>query len=483
LDTEHKAYPDQVGFEPRGDGRGWRNIDGIIHDFIRYNHAMQSDLGILLRKRLSPDALELLLAVARQAVALGMPVYVVGGALRDAILGGPIADLDFLVEGDAIALARSLRSQFGGHVTAHSRFGTAQWALAGAHLFARGDQKAGAPMVAPDHIDLISSRSEEYPLTAELPRVRPGGIDDDLGRRDFTINTLAVRLDGSHFGQVYDPFGARNDLERGLIRVLHPASFRDDPTRLYRAVRYEKRYGFRIEAETLASMRLAGPKVRRLSAHRIRRELDLILDEQQYIAMLKRLSRLGLLRAIHVALPSGEATFRRLRRVDGTWLGEVDSRQRRELRWLVWLIELPTVKICSLDRRLQFSRQLRESLLAAATILRQSPKWRAWPASRLTAYFDRFPLPAVQAARCSVPRGQAQSLLTTYITRWRSVRPAVTSKDLSELGLPPGPAYRLILDRLRGAWLDGKIVNTEQEREQLRLLIRRYAGDTGPSPS
>jgi tRNA nucleotidyltransferase (CCA-adding enzyme) len=483
LDTEHQAYPDQARVEPRGDGGGLRNIDGIIHDFIRYNHAMQSDLGAVLRKKLSRRELQLLLKIARQAASLEMPVYLVGGALRDAVLGGPIADLDLLVEGDAIALARTLRSRFGGHVTTHSRFGTAQWALAGAHLFSGDSHRAGVGKKSPDHIDLISSRSEVYPGTAELPRVSPGAIDDDLRRRDFTINTLAVRLDGSHFGEVHDPFGALKDLDRGIIRVLHPASFRDDPTRLYRAVRYEKRYGFRIEPTTLALMRQARPKARRLSSHRIRRELDLILDEGQWILMLKRLSRLELLGAIHPALRSTEKAFRRMQRAEATGPEGLDSRQRRELRWLVWLVELSTAQIRSLDRRLQFTRELREALLAASTISRQSQRWRTWPPSRLTVYLDRFPLLAVQALRSSAPRGQAQSMLAQYIDRWRSVRPAVTSKDLGELGLAPGPAYRQILARLRAAWLDGKISTSAQEREQLGLLIGRFGGNARRLPS
>ena len=478
MDSEHQAYPDQVRVEPRGDGSGFSNIPGIIHDFIHYNHAMQSDLAALLRDRLSHDELELLLAVARQAAALGMPAYVVGGALRDAVLGGPIADLDFLVEGDAIALARSLRSEFGGHVIVHSRFGTAQWTLAGARIFSGGDHRVKPRKAPPDHIDLISSRSEEYPGTAELPRVSPSAIDDDLRRRDFTINTLAVRLDGSHFGDVYDPFGALKDLDQGIIRVLHPASFRDDPTRLYRAVRYEERYGFMIESTTLALMRRSRSKVRRLSAHRIRRELELILDEEQYLGMLRRLSRLGLLGAIHPALPSSAATLRRLRRAEAARPDGLDLRHNSDLRWLVWLIELSTAQLRSLDRRLQFSRRLRESLLAAATIARQSARWRAWPASRLTLYLDRFPVLAVQAARLSAPRGRAQSLLAQYLAHWRAVRPTVTSKELSELGLAPGPAFRQILDRLREGWLDGKIASSAQEREQLGRLIRRYAGHT-----
>src|SRR5512137_2240263 len=193
-------------------------------DILNYK---KSDLD----QKLSSRQLALLRIVADAAATRHLPLYLVGGFVRDLLLGSPATDFDLVVEGDAISLARMLAAQYGGKVTSHLRFGTAQWFLSGS-----------------DHhvLDFISTRSETYKHPAALPTVKPGTLTDDLLRRDFTINTLALRLDAKHWGELRDDLGGLEDLKHGLVRVLHPLSFQDDPTRLFRAVRYEKRYGFRI---------------------------------------------------------------------------------------------------------------------------------------------------------------------------------------------------------------------------------------------
>ena len=206
-----------------------------------------------LEKTLSPQQLTLLRVVAGVAAARHLPLYLVGGFVRDLLLGIPATDFDLVVEGDAISLARTLAAQYGGRVTAHVHFGTAQW------FPPESDNLA---------IDLTSTRSETYKHNAALPSVKSGTLMDDLLRRDFTINTLAVRLDGDHWGELRDEQGGLDDLKQGQVRVLHQGSFRDDPTRLFRAVRYEQRYGFRIVPETLSLMRPAYPLISLLSAQR-----------------------------------------------------------------------------------------------------------------------------------------------------------------------------------------------------------------------
>jgi tRNA nucleotidyltransferase (CCA-adding enzyme) len=224
----------------------------------------------LLEKSLDTTQLKLLHLVRDNATQRGSPLYIVGGSVRDLLLGRRLNDFDLIVEGDAIALARSLASQYGGAVTVHTKFGTAKWFL----------PKNWKPDTeAHDALDLISARSETYKYPAALPTVKLGSIADDLHRRDFTINALAVRLDGPHFGALRDDLNGAEDLRKGMVRVLHPRSFIDDPTRLYRAVRYEGRYGFKIAEDTLSLIPEARPFVEKLSALRIRHELDLILEE------------------------------------------------------------------------------------------------------------------------------------------------------------------------------------------------------------
>ena len=193
--------------------------------------------GSDLERKLSPQQFTLLKEVAGVAATRHLPLYLVGGFVRDLLLGMPATDFDLVVEGDAIPLARALAVKYGGRVTAHVRFGTAQWFRPGSGHHA---------------LDFISTRSEIYKHPAALPTVSPGVLIDDLRRRDFTINTLALRLDGKHWGELCDELRGLDDLNLGLVRVLHPGSFMDDPTRIFRAVRYEQRYGFQIVPETLS---------------------------------------------------------------------------------------------------------------------------------------------------------------------------------------------------------------------------------------
>ena len=180
---------------------------------------MDSNLSELLKKNISTKQLDLICAVADEATALGFPIYIVGGFVRDLLLGHPSLDFDLVVEGDAIKLAHALASKYGGNVTAHEKFGTAKWFLVDKHSF----------------LDLISARSEIYEHPAVLPTVTMGNIHDDILRRDFTINTLAICLDGNRFGELHDELSGFADLQKGIVRVLHPRSFIDDPTGMFRA--------------------------------------------------------------------------------------------------------------------------------------------------------------------------------------------------------------------------------------------------------
>ncbi len=193
--------------------------------------------------------------------------------MRDLLLERPSLDFDLVVEGDAIALARALARRFGGRVTGHSRFGTAKW-----RLDERGDgQPCNMTVEGLPSVDLVSARTEFYTHPTALPTVERGSIKLDLHRRDFTINTLALRLDGRHYGELHDYWGGLEDLRAGLVRVLHSLSFVDDPTRILRAVRFEQRFAFRIEQRTMQLLLEARTLIERLSGDRIRHELNHIL--------------------------------------------------------------------------------------------------------------------------------------------------------------------------------------------------------------
>ena len=211
-------------------------------------------------------------------------VYLVGGPVRDWLLGLPAKDLDFVVEGNAPELAREMASRMGGQAVVHGRFGTA--------TLSRGDLR----------VDLATARRETYPAPGALPQVEPSSILDDLARRDFSINAMAAPMGGAD-KTLLDPKGGLEDLGRGSIRILHSRSFRDDPTRLFRAVRYEQRLGFAIEkaTETLLVDAVESDCLDSVSGDRIRHELHWIFEEKEPVRTLIRANDLGLLHFLESA--------------------------------------------------------------------------------------------------------------------------------------------------------------------------------------
>ena len=383
--------------------------DVINHPKLDLDRSLSAQQRVLLRR------------VAEAATARQLPLYLVGGLVRDLLLGSPATDFDLVVEGDAIVLAKALAAQHGGQVTAHVRFGTAQWFLP--------DSDGHA-------LDFISTRSETYKHPGALPTVGPGQLTDDLARRDFTINTLAVRIDGEHWGELRDALGGLNDLKRRLVRVLHPGSFLDDPTRLFRAVRYEQRYGFQIAPETLILIPPARPLIASLSAERLRHELDLILEEEQVIAMLNRLAELDLLQPVHPALAWNEP--RRERFINGlSLIREGHSKAipasagRGFLNWHFWLLDLASADLQSLERRLHFHGKLLESLLAASALFADLPSLAGMekPSQYVTRLED-LPITAVYAVFLSIPDGQARQNLHHYLETWRHVKPKTNGHEL-----------------------------------------------------
>ncbi len=428
-----------------------------------------------LADALTPDHLSLLQTVADEAARRGLPLYLVGGFVRDLYLGRPITDFDLVVEGDAIAFARSLSKKYGGIITSHTRFGTAVWRLEGNKL-ASSQVFSGEPVnvqpVNMQTLDLISARSETYKHPASLPTVRLGSIADDLRRRDFTINTLALRLDGEHFGELRDDLGGLEDLQAGLVRVLHPVSFVDDPTRVFRAVRYEQRYGFRIAPETLALMPAARLLIAKLSAERVRHELDLTLEEENAISVLARLAELGILAAVHPALEWNDAAQTRF--VNGMAAAQTlkHSPSRRTLGWTLWLMDVPLPGLESIEKRLHFESGLRGLLLAASTLFAEVCSLAGKKPSQCVAILDEVPLRAVQAVFLALTSGPAWQALHDYLETWRHVKPKTTGHTLLKRGLPPGPAYQSILRRLREARLDGEVKTDVEELDLLEKLVK-----------
>jgi len=412
------------------------------------------DFTSRLESALSAEHLRLLHLVQDAAMQRELPLYIVGGSVRDLVLGRRLNDFDLTVEGDAIALARALASNHGGGMTAHKKFGTAKWFL--------------PENLKMDHdtLDLISARSETYKHPAALPAVKLGSLADDLRRRDFTINALAVRLDGSHFGELHDDLNGMDDLQKGMIRVLHPRSFMDDPTRMYRAVRYEGRYGFKIDEDTLALIPEARPFVEKLSAQRIRHELDLILEEPNAVRILKRLDNLDLLSVIHPALSNFSLSNL------ATVKSEDAVLQNRNSRWILWLMHLNDQEIEFLNERLHFSAELLKILHSAALLNANQTAVVGLKPSQAVELLEGYSIKALEVLSSAVEDEKIKSVLTKYLSEWWYVKPKTTGHDLKKRGIPPGPKYTEILRRLRAAWLNGEVKTEEEEKSLLHELLK-----------
>ena len=413
-----------------------------------YNRAMLTRLPILHQT--------LLHQIDKQAATLGLAAYLVGGGVRDLILRLPVLDLDIVIEGDAIQLANALSSKYGGALTTHTKFRTATW----------------QPLEGPP-LDLITARRETYRAPAALPDVSPSTLADDLARRDFSINTLALRLSDS---SLIDLHHAQADLERGLIRVLHPRSFIDDPTRLYRAVRYETRYGFKLTPDTLALIPAALPLVERLTAERLRHELDLAFHETRPVRALSRMAELELLQAIlEDVLPWDSDLAKQLDSALAVhptpeWgLGLTFNGQPLNLvlGYAVWLSPLHVSQIALTHERLTFPLTVLKNAQAVSALLAELPALVGSRPSAWVRHLTDVPLAALYATHLI----SGEDAIKRYVTDWQHIHPKTDGNALKTLGLPPGPRYAEILWQLRAAWLDGEVASVEQEYALRTKLI------------
>ncbi len=423
--------------------------------------------------------------VAHEAEERKDALYIVGGFVRDLILGEPSVDYDLVVEGDAIGLAQTLADKFGGRVSSHRRFGTAKWSIEADHkrLLERLDLDREQAEDLPGTLDFVTARTEFYAHPSALPSVRSGSIKLDLHRRDFTINTLALRLDGSHYGQLLDHWGGGRDLREGRIRVLHSLSFMDDPTRMLRAVRLEQRLNFSIEERTGELLKEALPLLDRVSGDRIRSEIDLIFRERQLLAIMRRLDELGLLNAIHPSLPwdsSIEASFESVLgfEPEDRWQLAI-SPDRAYLLYATWLVGLQPERAMHIAERLSFPGSLTDDIIAAAQLTRTAAELSEnTPPSEFVSLFSAYSERVLVAGWLNLESlPTIRSAIENYLASWRFVTPTVDGDALRSRGLKPGPRYSQILDTLRDAWLDGRIHSQEEESNLLDTMLEKAKQD------
>ncbi len=427
-----------------------------------------------LSAQLPPHARALLDAVCDKATRHGLRAFLVGGTVRDLLLGRPSLDVDIVIEGDAVSLARDIAQATGGGLAKTTEFGTATLTIAldslvGAHLqVARNAaaKKHAAPSATTFHLDLATARAETYARPGALPKVSPSTIDADLLRRDFTINSMALQLNGAAPGKLLDPTGGTADLRAGLVRVLHDRSFQDDATRILRAVRYESRFGFRLEERTLDLLSRDLSYIEAISGTRIRHELQRTFAEAEPERPLARLEELGVLRAIHPALaftPEQAAAFHRL----------PDSAPPLAA-WPLLCWTAPAQQLPDLIRRLALTRTQATAVRAIPSIRDADPQLAA--ATRPSEVVHLLaPLPlatvcAFAAVAASEPAGeQAQR----FVTHWRTVRPILRGDDIIGLGVPRGPEIAEVLALLTAARLDGEVKSRADEDRFVEAYLAR----------
>ena len=442
------------------------------------------NLAAEMESDLAPARLGLLKLISLASSNLNLPIYLVGGFARDLILGKPGSDMDFVVEGNGILLAETLAEKYGGRVTSHKKFGTAKWHITSIKklLLDRFSTRTSLDYsTLPATIDLISARTEFYEKPTALPTVKTGSIKQDLHRRDFTINTMAVRLDGHHFGELYDYWGGLNDLRKGIIRVLHSLSFVDDPTRILRAVRFEQRFGFNIEERTLALIVEARELLEKVSGDRIRHEFDLILEEPKAPEMLERINKLKLLHPLFSNIKWDSESLLALHKFYQSELPEKwfthdrqkSSQKKANGAYLLLLARASQFDILKVLQWLRLKNHLAQMIIQANSLWHQLSSLKRATASQATKKLEDYSQLEIYCIFFLCSDNQIKKTLENFALKWRWIKPFTDGLTLQKRGLKPGPAYSKILYELKVAWLDERIKTKEEELVYLDSLLKK----------
>ncbi len=440
-----------------------------IPDSLLPDRRRERNIGSMVNNRLPQAMLDLLKSAGDLGNELGWEVYAVGGFVRDILLGRPNLDLDLVVEGDGISFARKLASRLGGRVKAHTKFKTAV-----------------AVLDDGQRVDVATARLEYYEYPAALPTVELSSIKMDLYRRDFTVNALALRINPGRFGQLVDFFGAERDIRNRTIRVLHSLSFVEDPTRILRAIRFERRFDFQIGGQTMRLIKnaLNLELFSKLSGTRIMHELQWIMEEEDPLSCLNRMEELGIMEAIHPLLKLRHDRVQVLMELSKVhnWYKLLYLEPEIE-PWKLYILGLTMGikrdKITQVTRRLHFTKkeetdflQLRNQIGDA---LMKLMGWKEGKSklSRLYAILHPIPVEGVLFLMARSRKEHIRRNISQYLARLRYISIDVSGNDLKEMGLEPGPVYSLILDKLMIAKIDGTA-----ETRALQLKLAKHLSRT-----
>jgi tRNA nucleotidyltransferase (CCA-adding enzyme) len=430
------------------------------------SHAHTRNVIKFLKERLSKRLLNILKTIGEVADKSGYGAYVVGGFVRDLFLYRSDEDVDIVIEGDGIAFAKKYAKLEGARIHTYEKFGT-------------------AVIIFPDgyKIDVASARLEYYKFPAALPIVEMSSIKLDLYRRDFTINTLAVQLNPDKFGTLIDFFSARKDIKEKIIRVLHNLSFVEDPTRVFRAIRFEQRFDFTIGKLTsgLIDNAVSMNFFRGLSGRRVLTELKQILEEDNPVAAIIRLNDFGLLKFIHPSIQFDEqliAILNSVRKVlawhDLLFLDE------SYMKWVVYFLVLihtcnqqKSEEICKrFELAPRYKKNFCSERFAAEKCILKLNRDLPIPNSKLYRELSGFRTELILYMMAITKNNRVKKSISHYFTRLRRVTVSLKGKDLRQMGIEPGPIYRDILQAALDAKLNGELKSRTDELD----FARGYVG-------
>ncbi|MBR9980275.1 MAG: CBS domain-containing protein [Desulfatitalea sp.] len=445
--------------------------DSAPEAFRRSASRRTRNITHFMQERLSTRVLETLRNIGQVAKGLGANAYGVGGFVRDLFLYRPNEDIDIVIEGDGIAFAKAYAAEFKTRIHTHKAFGT-------------------AVIIYPDgfKIDVATARLEYYRSPAALPDVEMSSIKLDLFRRDFTINTLAIQLVPDKFGRLLDFFSAQKDIKDKVIRVLHNLSFVEDPTRVFRALRFEQRFGFSIGklAVSLIENAVKMDFFKRLSGRRVFTEIRLILEEDNPTPAIIRMGDFDLLKVIHPTIVLNSALIALLDEVKGViaW-HDLLFVETPCMRWTVFFMALTrsndTDTCRDICRRLELPARHEQLFCQERTAAEQCLHQMEYrlPATDSALYHHLHPFRSelILYMLAATQVKAVKKAISKYYTQLRKTQPIIGGNDLIAMGLKPGPLFRQILDAILDAKLNGRLATREDEIK----FAQRWLSDKDPS--
>lgn len=435
------------------------NIDRATQ--LEKAHAKVSNVATLLTEVLPPKILKLIDIAGHIAVDNGFTAYIAGGFVRDLLLKFENFDVDIVIEGDGIVFAEKFADHLSADLKKHRKFGTAIVNLADGIK-----------------IDIATARTEFYKYPGSMPEVEYSSIKYDLYRRDFTINAMAININPDNFGELMDYFSGQRDLRNKLIRVLYNMSFIEDPTRIFRAIKFEQRYGFKIEKNTEHFLKNAVELelIDKLAGQRIQDELIQILSEDEPLKALHRMAEFNVLKILSPNIKLDENLEGLFNELFNSFSVELLFIKEKIDRWLICFLvlidQLSIDEVRTICNRLKFKSSSVEKIITGKEltnkIIVNLDKGHDLQQSYIYKELHNVPIEVVLFILTKSKSKKVKKRIHQYISQMRSVKPIITGEHLKELGMIPGPKFKEILSELLYAILDGKVKNIDEEKNFVR---------------